>query len=114
MVDLVEPGSAGVPRDVGVFSEERYGGLDGSVRVLVGYREHTGCGRTSNLFLGPFVYLTVMTIRELFVVDCRLRLGIIPFTTAPLPDVHLLHGISQRPLVPSRTDKAEAVDQVPA
>ena len=41
VVDLVEPGSAGVPCDMGVVSEERYGGLDGSVRVLVGYREHT-------------------------------------------------------------------------
>lgn len=97
-----------------IVAEERYGGLDGSVRVLVDYREDAGRGGTSNLFLGTFVEPTVMTIRELFVVDGRLGLGIIPFTAAPLPDVHLLHGIPQCPLVPSRIHKAEAVDQVPA
>jgi len=38
-----------------VVPEERHGGLDGSVRVLVDYREYTGCGGTSDLFLGTFV-----------------------------------------------------------
>ena len=101
--------------DVRVVPEERHGGLDGSVRVLVDYREYTGRSGTSNLLLGTFVSLTAMITRELFVVDCRLRLGIIPVTAAPLPHVlvHLLHGISQRPLVPSGIHKAEAVDQIP-
>ena len=55
LADPVEPDLADVLRDVRIVPEERQGGLDGSVGVLVDYREYTGRSGTSNFFLGTFV-----------------------------------------------------------